>query len=76
MHRSVKNWRMRCLPKSPNAQIQDAWGWSLVDWDFANRELCCAGLYVAILSVLVDCWSTQAERHNLPGESNYPAVPL
>ena len=54
MHRSAKNSRMRCLPKSPNAQIQDVWGWSLVAWDFANRELCCAGLYVAILSVLVD----------------------
>jgi hypothetical protein len=27
---------------------------SEIAWDFANRELCCAGLYVAILSVLVD----------------------
>ena len=54
MQLSVKNWRMLCLPKSANVQIQGAWGWSLVAWDFANRELCCAGLYVAILSVLVD----------------------
>jgi hypothetical protein len=54
MQLSVKNWWMLCLPNSPNAQIQDAWGWSLVAWDFANRELFCAGLYVASLSILVD----------------------
>lgn len=76
MHRSAKNSRMRCLPKNPNAQIQDAWGCSLIAWDFANRELFCDGLYVAILSVLVDCWHIQAERRNLPGESSYPAVTL
>jgi hypothetical protein len=40
MQLSAKNWRVHCSPKSPSAQIQDTWCWSLVAWDFANRELC------------------------------------
>jgi hypothetical protein len=28
------------LAEKPVAQIQDTWCWSLVAWDFANRELC------------------------------------